>query len=522
MRTAHDLIQEAAERGAGRPALVDDRSERALDYRELLREIEAMAAGLAARGVRAGTRVATALPNLFDHCLVLLALQRLAAVPCLLNFRLKPGEIAELVEQGGIGGAVVLPDPDLVERLRAVLPESGPLLCAGAGLPAVEPLSDCRAAAVLPVPRPAPEDPAFVFYTSGTTGLPKGVVLPHRSSQPRVTWLSTMMGVRAGPPLRALGVSPLCHAIGFRGVFLATLAFGGTFYTVSDFEPERVIRLVEREQLTYVFTLPTVLSAIVSAPGYAPRRLASLEAVFWGGAPIEPALLERLGREWNARLGHIYGTTEVMCVLTNPEAAGQPERLWRSFGARARVASREDPRRDALPGELGELWVDAEGDTVFSGYLNRPEATAEKLRDGWYRTGDAAVEDADGSVRIAGRLDDLIRSGGEFIQPEEVERVLASHPGVRASAVVGATDPHWGEVAVACVVADGSAPEPAELDRLCRESRLADFKRPRLYAFVPELPATSGGKLQRRALRDAVARAREGRGGLTLHAARPG
>jgi acyl-CoA synthetase (AMP-forming)/AMP-acid ligase II len=521
MRTAYDLVLEAAERAPAHTALVDDESPRTWSYRELLAEVDAIAAGFAARGVAAGSLVATALPNSFDHCVAILALQRLAAVPCLLNFRLKPEEVAALVEQGGIAGALVLPDAALAERIRKSLPNGGVLLCAGLATGPAEPFSACRAdpAVLPPVPHPDPEAPAFVFYTSGTTGLPKGVVLAHRTSEPRVVWLSTMLGLRAGPHLRALGCSPLAHVIGFHGVFLATLAFGGSFHAVSNFRPDAAIAQIERERLTYLFTLPTVLDAIVSEPGYTPRRLATLETVYWGGAPIEPALLAQLHREWNARLGHVYGTTETMVALTNANPVGEPDRLHKRFGARVRIADRGDPGRDAPAGQVGELCIGADGDAVFSGYLNRPEATAEKLRDGWYFTGDAAACDEDGSVRILSRLDDLIRSGGEFIQPDEVERVLATHPAVRASAVVGASDPRWGQVAVACVVANGDPPAPEQLDRLCRESNLADFKRPRFYAFIEALPASAGGKLQRTVLRERIAEAREGRGDWVVHEA---
>ena len=245
----------------------------------------------------------------------------------------------------------------------------------------------------------------------------------------------------------------------------------------------------------------------------------SLETVYWGGAPIDRALYDRLRREWPAKLGHIYGTTEVMCALCNREPGDHPDLLWQAYGSRVRIADLEDFERTAAPGAEGELLIDATTDQIFSGYLDRPDATAEKMRDGWYLTGDGAVELPDGSLRLLGRVDDMIRSGGEYIQPEEVEAVLRSHPGVRDVAVIGVTDPKWGQIAVACVAGDAAAAPAIDLDRLCRDSRVANFKRPRGYVYLDALPWSPAGKLLRRELRALAARAREGEGTLRFHEA---
>lgn len=519
MRSAYDLIAMAAWRTPDHPALVDDRSDRRLTYRQLLEEIDVVAAGLARRGVTRGTRFATVLPNLFDHCLAILALYRLGAVPALINFRLKPAEIAALVRHSRLQGALILPDEDLAGAVHDALPEGAPLLAVSKAVGETESFDECRAApeAAPPYPAPEPDEMTTIFYTSGTSGLPKGVVLAHRTHEPRIVWLSTMMGLRSGPWLRALAISPLSHAIGFHGIFLPTLAYGGTFYTLSAFDPEAALEAVERHAINYLFTLPTIFAALLAAPGYAPSRVQSLEKVYWGGAPMTPELLDRLAQEWPASLGHIYGTTEVMCALCNPEPAGRPDVLRQAYGARVRIADLEEPERTVPTGEEGELLVDATGDVIFSGYLDRPDATAEKIVDGWYRTGDGAVELEDGGIRILGRVDDMIRSGGEYIQPEEVETTLARHERVRACAVVGVPDAHWGQLAVACVVADGAPVPVEELDLLCRESGLANFKRPRGYVFLDSLPMSAANKLLRRELREIGAQAREGRGDISFH-----
>lgn len=501
MQTAYDLVWLAAERTPGQLALVDDRTERKLTYRELLGEIDAVAAGLAARGVKRGTRIATALPNQFEHCILLLALQRLAAVPALLNFRLQPAEIAKLIRHGEMEGAVVRDDPAVTSALKLKL-----LLTPD--------LSNCRGDPKnLPArPKPAPEDPAFIFYTSGTTGLPKGAIIPHRAIEHRLVFMSAHGGMRAGTHNRSLGMVPLSHAIGFYCVFLQTLAYGGTYYVMSAFNPAVAVDLVERHKITSLFAVPTFYQAMVSSPNYKPERMASLELVLFGGAPIQSALLDRLAREWRASFRHIYGTTEIMSPLHFHDPVGQPTRLRANYGSRIRVVKQGGGPDDLVqPGEGGELIVDASAAVTFTSYLNRPDATAEKLRGGWYFTGDVCVLRSDGDVELVGRVDDVIRTGGESVYPEEVEAVLATHPAVRESCVIGIPDAKWGEMVVACVVLAKPDEGCAALDAHLTSSTLARFKRPRGYLRMENLPRNAANKVLRGPLRETATRARDAR-----------
>jgi acyl-CoA synthetase (AMP-forming)/AMP-acid ligase II len=520
MQTAYDLLWRAGERTPDHLALVDDRSDRQFTYRALLAEIDVIAAGLAERGVGAGTRFATVLPNLLEHALILLALQRLGAVPALLNVRLKPEEIAELIRQGEIAGALIPPGGPLAEAVAAALPTGGVLLTTGDAEGAAQPFAACRGAAeaLPPVPRPDPEDPAFIFYTSGTTGLPKGVVLAHRVSEARVTWISTQAGLRHGTHNRALGVMPFSHAIGFYGVFLTTLAYNGTVFMMAAFDPAATVDMIERHRITYFFAIPTHYHAICNAPNYTPERVASLELCLFGGVAIEKPLLARMVHEWKATIRHIYGTTEMMNSLYNPEPLSAPATLRPGFFSRVRAVRIGGGPDDVIgPGEEGELIVDMDVDQAFTGYLNRPDATAEKVKGGWYFTGDVVLVEPSGDLTLAGRVDDMIRSGGESIHPEEVEAVLTTHPAIRENSVVGVVDPHWGQIVVACIVPGGPL-TATELDEHCRASTLAGYKRPRGYLFMDALPKNAANKVLRRLLRDAAALARKGEGEVEFHA----
>jgi len=523
MQTMYDLVRAQADRTPDALALVDDRSERSLTYRALIEEIDAVAAGFAARGVGAGTKVATCLANLFEHCLAVLALQRLAAVPALINARLKPEEAARLVETGGLAGAVVMSDPAVVEAVAGALPSGAPLFAVGGAVGEAEDFATCRGSAtdLPPIPRPDPEDPCIIFYTSGTTGLHKGVVLAHRTSEHRIVWLSTQAGLRYGPHNKALGFMPLAHAIGFYGIFLVTLAFGGTYYVVSAFDPAAAVDLIEQRGITYLFAAPTLYYAMVNAPNYAPERMASLELVLYGGAIIDPKLVEHMDGQWaNVTVRHIYGTTETMCSGHNPDPVGDTAALRPGYYTALRFIKMGAGPDDLIgPGEEGELIVDATGDTIFSEYLNRPDATAEKLRDGWYYTGDVITVDDRGYFTLRGRVDDMIRTGGESVHPEEVEAVLRAHGDVVDCSAIGLDDPKWGQVIVGCLVSAGKA-DAVAIDTHCKASALAGFKRPRAYILVDEIPRNPGnGNFLRRLLRDKAGAMRErGEGFVTVGA----
>jgi 2-furoate---CoA ligase len=237
----------------------------------------------------------------------------------------------------------------------------------------------------------------------------------------------------------------------------------------------------------------------------------SLELVLFGGGAMPVELFDHMKAHWPATLRHIYGTTETMCSGYNPEPTRETlARLGPGYYTVSRVVRLGGaPDDEVAVGEEGELIADATVDTVFTGYLNRPDATAEKIRGGWYFTGDVVRREGDGAWTLMGRVDDVIRSGGENLHPEEIEDALKSHPGVADVSAIGLADPRWGQIVVACVVKKDKDVDAAALDAHCLASTLAKFKRPRAYFFVAALPRNAAAKVLRRILREHALKARD-------------
>ncbi|MGQ0652797.1 MAG: AMP-binding protein [Betaproteobacteria bacterium] len=502
-QTIYDMVRLAAARAPDHLAIVDDRTERRLTYRQLIRESDAYAAGFAALGIGPGKIVATVLPNLFEHALALLALHRAGAVPAMINARLKPAEAAALVQQGKMAGALVMPDDAMVQAVSGALPKGAPVITVGKAL------DNCRGdpASAPPWKGADPEGMALVLYTSGTTGLPKGVMVPHRATDQRVLYLSLQCGVVHGTHNRVIGLMPLFHAVGFYSGLLAALALDGTYYLCSAFDPAKAVDAIERDGITLLFGSPTHLHGILSAPNFSAEKMRSVQNVIYAGAAMPGPVVERVAKAFAGRkFTNIYGTTEVMNALYMPDPVGRPHRYRPGFWSNIRVG-RIGGTVDELAaiGGEGELLVDIFADAFFLGYLHRPDATAEKVQNGWYRTGDIAIALEGGDVELRGRVDDMIISGAENVHPHEIEALLAKHPGVAEAVVIGVPDERWGEIVVACVRPGAQKPTEEALDGYCRESTLANYKRPRAYVFFDEIPRNAANKVLRRVLKEQAA-----------------
>jgi 2-furoate---CoA ligase len=518
VQSVERLVHAAADRVPEAIAIADPGNERSLTYRHLCERIEVVASGLHAIGVRPGARVATVAGNTLDHIVAIFALQRLGAVAALVNHRLAPETVAQLLDRGRVSHALVEPDDALAAGVVDVLGEAGRVVTLGAGVDGLTTLDAVAAQARGDAPRSEPqaEDPAFVFYSSGTTGLPKGIVVSHRATLPRIAWLTAQGGLRHGPGNRCLGVLPVNHVMGFYGALLATLALDGTYVVLERWSAAAALELIEHEQVTTMTASPTQLYDLLGAPELSEAGVSSLRTVAHTGGPISVSLLERTVEALPATLWQLYGTTEMMNSLYAGPQTARPQVLRPGLFSRVRVAPfGGDPEAPVAPGEEGELLVGADSPAAFSGYLGQPELTREKLVGGWYRTGDAARVTADGAYELKGRTDDMIVCGAENVHPEEVEDFLGHHPAVGAVALVGAPDERWGEVPVAYVEPTGEAAlSAAELDAFCRDGSLANYKRPRHYFLRDLLPRNPMGKVLRRVLREDVAHDLELAGGL--------
>ncbi|MBI2217456.1 MAG: AMP-binding protein [Candidatus Rokubacteria bacterium] len=500
-RTLVEMLERAAARMPEQEAVVDAR--RRLTWRELHQAARRLAAGLhAKRGVQPGDRVALLVANSAEFCVSVLACATLAAVAVTLNTKLRRAELEYML--GHSGARVLVTDPEWWDEIA---PKGAALPCEAVyatrdtpeGTEPLDRLLDCRDAP--PAVSPAEDDAAFIMYTSGTTGHPKGAIGTHGGIVNGAMSFARCFGL--GPDERTLVAVPLFHVTGLIAQFLTMAYVGGTTVIMRQFNAAGALRLLEAERITYLVGAPTVYIMLMSQPGYR-MSAATLRVVGYGGAPMPPDAVRGL-REWlpAARLHNVYGMTETCSPTTIlPDA----DAFARVSSAGRPVPTAElrtvDPGTvvECAAGEVGELLV--WGPMVVPGYWANPEATTGAMGDGWLRTGDLATIDADGYVTVMDRIKDMINRGGEKVYCVEVEDVLCGHPDVLEAAVVGIPDPVYGEAVKACVVPRaGRTLDPDDV-RASVARRLAKFKVPRDVEILPALPRNPSGKVVKRALKN--------------------
>jgi fatty-acyl-CoA synthase len=352
---------------------------------------------------------------------------------------------------------------------------------------------------------------AELFYTSGTTAHPKGVMLTHRNLYLHA--LYTALGYRGADHEVHIYTVPLFHVNSWGAPHILALT-GARHVMIQKFDPLTVLQLVERERVTRLYLVPTMMIALLNHPDFAKYDLSSVRQVMMGGAPTNTALVQEVERKLPGcvAMGG-YGLTETSPVLTiahiKQHLAGDPPDVqlrrkatagFAFAGSEIRVVDADGKDVSANGESVGEVLV--RGDVVMEGYWKQPDATDRVLRDDWFRTGDLATIDEEGYVLIVDRVKDMVLSGGENIATAEIERVLYQHPAVRECAVIAVPDDAWGEVPKALVVLRGG-PSTLERDLLdhCR-LHLADFKVPKSVEFREELPKGGTGKILKRVLRE--------------------
>lgn len=447
-------------------------------------------------GVPAGGRVAVIAKNMPQYLEILYGIWKAGAAAVPMNAKLHGAEFGYILEHSGASVAFV--SPDVEGAIAPFAPESLRHVLRIGGAP-----YEALFAQETVVPAPAAgSDLAWLFYTSGTTGRPKGACLSHDNlAAMSYAYAAEVDPISPGDVL--YHGAPMSHG---SGLYLMAHVMRRGMSVVPEsagFEPEEMLGLAAHWGRTSLFAAPTMVKRLVaSGVAFDPSRLRS---IIYGGGPMYVedtiAALDVFGD----RLVQIYGQGETPMTITTlgredishrtaPDWRAKLGSVGRPF-AMVDVALVDGEGQPVGTGEAGEIIC--RGPTVMSGYWNDPEATGRALRDGWLHTGDVGVMDETGYLTLKDRSKDLIISGGTNIYPREVEEVLLTHPGVREVSVIGRPDPEWGEVVVAYVV--GSA-QPAELDSLCL-SRIARFKRPKHYVFVSSLPKNNYGKVVKTELR---------------------
>ena len=491
--TVDSVLRSSARRTPDRTAV--HYADRTWSYAELDAAVTTAAAVLTDHGLRPGDRVASYGHNSDAYLIAFLACSRAGFVHVPVNQNLTGDDLTYIVEQSG--SALVLADPALASRL----PE---------GIP-VRALRDAEDSllAALATPRdftperePETEDLVQLLYTSGTTALPKGAMMTHRAlSHEYVSAIAALDLNENDRPVHAL---PLYHSAQMHVFLLPYLAVGAENIILDGPDAATIFDLVEAGRVSSFFAPPTVWIGLANHPEFDTRDLGALRKAFYGASVMPVPVLERLRERLpDLRFHNCFGQSEIgplATVLGPDEHEGRMDSCGRPvLFVDAKVV--DENGKDVPDGAAGEVVY--RSPQLCEGYWDKPEETAEAFRDGWFRSGDLAVRDAQGYFTVVDRVKDVINSGGVLVASRQVEDVLYTHPAVAETAVIGLPDDRWIEAVTAVVVTRDEVTE-AELIDHARE-KLAHFKAPKKVLFVDELPRNASGKILKRELRDRFA-----------------
>jgi 2-furoate---CoA ligase len=471
-----------------------------LNYAAWFRRISSIVAGLDTLGVRQGDHLISLLQNRWEAATLHWACQLAGIVITPLNWRATTSEL-DVCLADAEATALVYEDAAADAVANAAGAAHLPRVRIGATAAdevafthlLAQPAPDAT-------PRATAEDWSLMLYTSGTTSRPKGVPRRHRAE--RAAAIAHVAQNRYARGERTLGVMPLYHTMGVRSL-LAMSLIGGTFVCQPRFEPSTALATIARERITNLYLVPTLYHDMLHHERFGHTDISSVRKLGFAGAAMTNALLQRLQAAFRPELfvNH-YGSSEIYTCTISDDAPRKPGSAGRAglnqmihvvpFGAAT-------PHQRAAAHQEGEIAASLAGDEAFEGYWRRPEADAKSLRDGWFMTGDTGYFDRYGDLYLTGRVDDMIITGGENVSPLEVENLLSLHPAISEVAIVGRPDERWGKIVTAFIKRRAPV-TPQELDAHCRASALANFKRPRRFIFVEDLPKSPVGKLLRRKL----------------------
>ncbi len=404
----------------------------------------------------------------------------------LINFLLGDKEVAHVIADSGIDTVVTV--GPLAGKVKDQNLKIIDLLQLPQNPPAIAPK----------FPAPKADDMAALIYTSGTSGLPKGVILSYQNLQSVIDAAIDYADLKGKH--RFLGVVPPFHSLGLVATVLAPIQLSALTVYLARFNPTAVMNAIREHQLSLLFAVPSMYGALLHMKNASADDFKNIYAAISGGEPLPEATRERFKQRFETPLYEGYGLTETTGVIAvNVPQSAKPGSVGRLLpGASARFV--DDDGKDMPAGEPGEIWL--KGPEVMKGYYNLPKETAEVLTgDGYFKTGDIGKMDADGYVYITGRKKELIIIAGEKASPREIEDMLLRHPAVQDAAVIGKKDPSRGEIVVAFIlIRDGMTVTPEELKDHCRNEALAQWKIPREIVFVKDLPRSPTGKVLKRVL----------------------
>jgi 2-furoate---CoA ligase len=471
-----------------------------LTYADWYQRISALVAGFDRLGLKRGDHLVTVLQNRWEAATLHWACQFAGIIITPLNWRSTADELdfcladadARAIAYEPVSAEAVHSSREAQVRSRIAVALPGTQDLAFESLHAVD-AEDAR-------PRADADAWSVMLYTSGTTARPKGV--PRRQRAERAAAVAHVAQNLYRHGERTLGAMPLYHTMGVRSL-LAMSLIGGTFVCLPRFDVARALELIAAEKISNLYLVPTLYHDMLHHERFKATDVSSVRKLGFAGASMTDGLLKALQAAFAPDLfvNH-YGSSEIYTFTIDQNAPAKPGSAGRAgINQMVRVVrlGASSPDDAAQEDEEGEIIALLAGDESFEGYWRRPDANANALRGGWYFTGDTGYIDGDGDLFVTGRVDDMIITGGENVSPVEIESCLSLHPAVSEVAVVGLADERWGKV-VSAFVKRRTAVAEAELDQFCRNSGLANFKRPRRYVFVEQIPKSPVGKLLRRKL----------------------